>query len=54
MTYYYAFRGGPQIKALPGTPDFVRQYQEAHANLRKPRAGTFMSVIAQYKAATKK
>ena len=49
--YYYAYRGGPQIKATPGTPDFVRQYQEAHANLRQPRAGTFMSIIARYKAA---
>jgi integrase len=50
-TYYYAWRKGPQIRAVPGTPDFVRQYQEAHANLRQPRAGTFMSIIAQYKAA---
>jgi integrase len=50
-TYYYAWRKGPQIKAKPGTPEFVRGYQEAHANLRQPRAGTFMSIIAQYKAA---
>jgi len=50
-TYYYAYRGGPQIKAEPGTPDFIQQYQEAHSNLRQPRGGTFMSVIARYKAA---
>ncbi|WP_247321154.1 hypothetical protein [Bradyrhizobium sp. 141] len=50
-TYYYAYRGGPQIKAEPGTPDFVQQYQEAHSNLRQPRAGTFMSIIARYEAA---
>lgn len=50
-TYYYAYRGGPQIKATPGTPDFVRQYQEAHASLRQPNASTFMSIIAQYKGA---
>lgn len=50
-TYYYAYRGGPQINAVPGTADFVRQYQEAHANLRRPLAGTFMSIIARYKVA---
>jgi hypothetical protein len=33
------------------TPDFVRQYQDAHANLRKPNARSFMSIITQYKAA---
>jgi integrase len=49
-TYYYAWRGGPQIKAKPGTPEFVREYQEAHASLGQPRAGTLMSIIAQYKA----
>ncbi|MBR1033239.1 tyrosine-type recombinase/integrase [Bradyrhizobium liaoningense] len=50
-TYYYAYRGGPQIKAAPGTADFVRQYQEAHANLRQPQASSFMSIITQYKSA---
>ncbi|MET4803768.1 site-specific integrase [Bradyrhizobium sp. LB11.1] len=50
-TYYYAWRGGPQIKAKPGTPDFVREYNEAHVSVRQPRAGTFMTIIAQYKAA---
>lgn len=50
-TYYYAYRGGPQIKAVPGTADFVREYQAAHANLRQPKATGFMPIIAQYKAA---
>jgi hypothetical protein len=50
-TYYYAYRGGPEINAVPGTPEFVREYQEAHANLPQPCAGTFMSIIARYKAA---
>jgi integrase len=50
-TYYYAFRGGPQIKAAPGTADFLQQYQEAHASLGKPNARSFMSIIAQYKGA---
>src|SRR5258705_13535221 len=50
-TYHYAWRGGPQIKGKPGTPEFVREYHEAHARVRQPRAGTFMSIIARYKAA---
>jgi integrase len=49
--YYYAWRGGPQIKAKPGTPEFIREYHDAHASLRQPRAGTFMTIVAQYKAA---
>src|SRR3954454_9432275 len=47
----YAWRGGPVIHANPGTPEFVREYHDAHASLRQPRAGTFMTIIAQYKAA---
>ncbi|MFZ1883511.1 MAG: hypothetical protein WAU53_07900 [Rhodoplanes sp.] len=46
-TYYYAWRGGPQIKARPGSPEFVRLYHEAHASLRKPAAGTLMTIVAE-------
>jgi hypothetical protein len=49
-TYFYAWRGGPQIKAKPGTPEFVGAYNDAHAQLRRPRAGTLMTIIAEYKA----
>jgi hypothetical protein len=50
-TYCYAWRGGPQIKAKLGTPEFVRKYHDAHASLRQPRAGRFMTIVAQCKAA---
>ncbi|WP_375776035.1 tyrosine-type recombinase/integrase [Bradyrhizobium sp. ma5] len=49
--HYYAWRGGPAIEAKPNTPEFLLAYNEAHASLRQPRAGTFMTIIAQYKAA---
>jgi integrase len=49
--HFYAWRGGPAIQAKPGTPEFVREYHDAHTSLRQPRAGTFMTIIAQYKAA---
>jgi integrase len=48
--YFYAWRGGPRIDAEPGTPNFVRLYHEAHASLRRPRTGTLMSLIAEFKA----
>ncbi len=47
--YYYAWRGGPRINAEPGTPEFVRQYHEAHAASRRPKAGTLMILIAEFK-----
>jgi integrase len=49
--HFYAWRGGPAMQAKPGTPEFVREYHDAHTSLRQPRVGTFMTVIAQYKAA---
>lgn len=52
QTYYYAWRGGPRITALPGTPEFVRQYDEAHRSLRQPRAGTLMTLIAEFKGSS--
>jgi integrase len=47
--YFYAWRGGPPIDAEPGSPDFVRQYHEAHALLRRPKAATMMTLIAEFK-----
>jgi integrase len=47
--YFYAWRGGPRLNAEPGTPEFVRQYHEAHLLLRRPKAGTLMTLIAEYK-----
>jgi len=49
--HYYAWRGGPAIHAKPGTPEFVHAYHEAHASIRQLRAGTLMTIIAEYKAA---
>lgn len=51
-TYYYAYRGGPQIKAEPRTPEFIRQYTEAHASIRQPASHTVMALIAAFKASS--
>lgn len=47
--HYYAWRGGPAILATPGSPDFVRAYNEAHASIRRPTADTMMTIITDYK-----
>lgn len=48
--HFYAWRGGPAIHAKPGTPEFVHAYNEAYASIRRPVAGTLMTIIADYKA----
>jgi integrase len=48
--HFYAWRGGPAILAKPGTPEFVHAYNDAHASIRRPMAGTMMTIIAEYKA----
>lgn len=51
-THYYAWRGGPKISAKPGTPEFVRQYNDAHTTIRRPPAGTMMSLVAEFKGSS--
>jgi integrase len=56
--YYYAWRGGPMLKARdgttlqPGDPAFVVAYLGAHAERKKPAPGTLFSLIAAYKASS--
>ena len=49
-TYYYAWRGGPAVKGIPGTPEFHAAYNEAVANHRAPDQKKFRSVVVLYKA----
>lgn len=48
-TYYYAWRGGPRIKAEPGTPAFLKAYQEAIENERIPDDTRFSALVTLYK-----
>lgn len=56
--YYYAWRGGPLLKAGDGSPLqlgdplFVVAYAKAHENRRKPVTGTMFSLIAAYKVSS--
>jgi integrase len=50
VTYYYAWRGGPQLRGKPGSPEFVQSYEEAHRERHKPDPSLFKSIIAGYLA----
>jgi hypothetical protein len=54
--YYYAWRGGPMLKAEDGTPlqpedpRFFVAYTDAHRARRAPMQGTLFSLIALYRS----
>jgi integrase len=48
-TYFYAWRGGPRLHGEPGSPQFVRGYNEAVADRYTPEPGRFKSVIIRYR-----
>lgn len=48
-TYYYAWKGGPKMRAEYGTPEFIREFHEHHAALRNPDTSTVAWLITRYK-----
>jgi integrase len=46
--YYYAWRGGPAIDAVPGTPEFMVSYNAAVSARLPPRKSNFASLIDSY------
>jgi len=51
-TYYYAWRGGPQIKAEPNSPEFVKLFTEAHAKRKTIAGDTLLTLIAEFKSSS--
>lgn len=49
-TYYYAWRGGPRLRGLPGSAEFMQSYQEAIESRRQTDTGRFRSLVTLYKA----
>lgn len=49
-TYRYAWRGGPAIQGIPGTPEFQQSYNEAIASRKAPDSKRFRSAVVLYKA----
>jgi integrase len=56
--YYYAWRGGPMLKSddgkplAPADPVFHAAYAKAHADRKKPAAGTLFSLVATFRNST--
>lgn len=50
--YYYAWRGGPRIDAEPGTPEFMRLYNEAIVRHKSPPQGLLFTLISEFKASS--
>lgn len=48
--YVYAWRGGPRLKARPGTDAFNTEYAAAIADRGMPDARRFASIVVRYKA----
>lgn len=49
VTYHYAWRGGPRIKAEEGTPEFAVEYHRlTRARPKGPGAGTLAELIRTY------
>jgi integrase len=51
-TYYYAWRGGPRIKAKPGSPEFIQQYNATYAERRKLPTNCLFTLIAEFKTSS--
>jgi integrase len=48
-TYYYAWRGGPRLSGRAGSPEFVKSYNDALAQLKAPPTGQLKYLIAKFK-----
>ncbi|CUU16246.1 Integrase CDS [Bradyrhizobium sp.] len=52
VTYYYAWKGGPRIKAQHGTQAFINEYNEAIRSRKQPPQGVVFTLIAEFKASS--
>jgi integrase len=48
-TYWYAWRGGPRLEGSPGSPEFMRSYQQAIEDRRTPDKSRFRALVTLYK-----
>ena len=51
-TYWYAWKGGPPLSGEPGTPEFIRSYNEAIVRKVIPPRGTLLSLLQAYQASS--
>jgi integrase len=51
-TYFYAWRGGPKIDALPGSEGFVQAYTDAIATRKKSARGTVLQLTGEFRTSS--
>jgi hypothetical protein len=47
--YCYAWRGGPRLSGVPGSPEFLVSFQEAHAARKRPAQGCLFGLISEFR-----
>jgi integrase len=51
--YWYAWRGGPKLRGVPGTPEFIASYNEAVAQRVPAPEGRLQSLLDAYQQSQK-
>src|SRR6516164_9156331 len=47
-TYWYAWKGGPPLRGVPGSPEFIASYNEAVAQKIRQPSGVLFSLLQRY------
>lgn len=53
VTYHYAWKGGPRLDGVPGSPEFHASYNAAVESRRVAPEGTLLGVLQKYQASPK-
>lgn len=48
--YYYAWRGGPRLRGEPGSPEFIRSFNDAIAKRKVPAQGLLFTLISEFRS----
>ncbi len=48
--HYYAWRGGPRVEGVPGTPEFIASYNAAVASCSALPSGSFSALLGRYRS----
>lgn len=50
--YYYAWRGGPRLEGLPGSPEFLKSFAAALESAKTADTGRIRGLVAAYRASS--
>ena len=48
--FWYAWKSGPPLRGVPGTPEFIASYNDAVAKRHVTPEGTILSILQKYQA----